>query len=609
MPRQKKIFWFGVILVFSAVILLSVWFANDIYPLYYPDSPHKISGTPMPTNLQIITKDNISRLAQISRMGNGEIIDLTWLRGTSDFAVKSSDGIHIYNSTSLKEKKYFPAGTNNDWLLIPDQNILIRNTKDGYELMNPDDGATKNIFGADGFDTLSPDGSILVTSSGEKPVNVFVWNSLDGSLVSQFTIEDADWVYKAAISKDNQFIIISSGCGGDCGAKMQINRISDGEQVFVNNNDIYLRDQVTISPDGKFFAYTFSRELSIYKLQDGNLIKARDLVPRYDDHDKDWINHVVFSPDGKKFAASTGEGNISVWHTSDWSLISNLISYHDQAEYITFSDDGEKVVASYLDGVIMMLNIKTGLSEGAINSFSKFLENVDEIHISPDGKYIAAVVSKGPDEGEYLEFWDVQTGKVLEPSNPTIKEFRSDVKDILSRKTKLANQLVISEKIEEYHLWSYEISPDKNIIAIGDAYGHVRLLNYKDLSLIKEIPQHSDGVIDLAFSADGTLLASAMEDNPTVSIWQISDVQKIASLTTESEYPNSSIAFSPDGNLLAISNQGGEISFWSIKDKEFIYQIMSPSSRWVHNLRFSPNGDYLIVTDTFDKVIWILGIR
>lgn len=609
MPRQKKIFWSGVILGVVVVALLSVWFIKGIYPLYYPDSPYKTAGTPIPPNLQIITRDNVSRLEPISKMGNGEIINLSWIRGTSNFAVESADGIHIYSSTSLKETKYFPAGTNNDWRLIPEQNLLIRNAKDGYELLSLKYGTMRNIYGAEEFIALSLDGSVLATSSGEKPVNVFVWNSLDGSLVSQFTVEDADWIYSAAISKDNQFIIISPGCGGDCDAKMQINRIADGELIFVNNYEIYLHDQVTVSPDRILFAYTFSRELSVYKLQDDNLIKVVDLIPMYEDHDKDWINHVVFSPDGEKLAASTGEGSISIWRTSDWSLISNLQSNHGQAEYITFSDDGEKVVASYLDGIVMVLNIRTGLSEGAINGFSKFLENVDETYISPDGKYIASVVSKGVNEGEYLEFWDAQTGKLLDSSDSKIKGFRSDVKDILSIKTRLISQLVGSEKIEEYHLWSYEISPDKKNIATGEFSGAVRLWNYKDLSIVKELPQHPGGVIDLAFSADGTLLASAMERNPTVNIWQISDAQMITSITTESEYHNSSIAFSPDGNLLVIGNQGGEIRFWSVRDGKMIYQMTSPNSSWISNLRFSPKGDFLMFNNIFDKVIWIFGIR
>jgi WD40 repeat protein len=60
---------------------------------------------------------------------------------------------------------------------------------------------------------------------------------------------------------------------------------------------------------------------------------------------------------------------------------------------------------------------------------------------------------------------------------------------------------------------------------------------------------HADYVNSVAFSPDGTLLASGSDDK-TIKLWRVSDGSLVRTLTGHTYWVNS-VAFSPDGTLLA----------------------------------------------------------
>ena len=71
---------------------------------------------------------------------------------------------------------------------------------------------------------------------------------------------------------------------------------------------------------------------------------------------------------------------------------------------------------------------------------------------------------------------------------------------------------------------------------------------------------HSNYVNSVAFSPDGQILASGSEDN-TIKLWQPSTGKEIRTLTGHS-YSVNSIAFSPDGQLLASGSSDNTIKLW-----------------------------------------------
>jgi len=74
---------------------------------------------------------------------------------------------------------------------------------------------------------------------------------------------------------------------------------------------------------------------------------------------------------------------------------------------------------------------------------------------------------------------------------------------------------------------------------------------------------HREGVTDVAFSADGSLLASSSWD-VTMRLWQVSDGRMLRSI--EPSATVLSLAFSPDGSLLASAGEDGTVQFWGVSE-------------------------------------------
>ncbi len=87
-------------------------------------------------------------------------------------------------------------------------------------------------------------------------------------------------------------------------------------------------------------------------------------------------------------------------------------------------------------------------------------------------------------------------------------------------------------------------------------------------------------VRSLAFSSDGTILASGggpyvdlteegffpwqRKDDTAIYLWRVADQQPVLALQGHRRVINS-VAFSPDGRLLASGDERGAIRLWSVK--------------------------------------------
>ena len=102
--------------------------------------------------------------------------------------------------------------------------------------------------------------------------------------------------------------------------------------------------------------------------------------------------------------------------------------------------------------------------------------------------------------------------------------------------------------------------------------------------------RHSDTINSIAFSPDGKMLASGSSDN-TIKIWNIADRLEIRTLRGHSEAVNS-VAFSPDGKLLASGSSDETAKLWNIEDGSEIRTFTGHSDD--NRLAFSPDGKILV---------------
>jgi WD40 repeat protein len=110
------------------------------------------------------------------------------------------------------------------------------------------------------------------------------------------------------------------------------------------------------------------------------------------------------------------------------------------------------------------------------------------------------------------------------------------------------------------------------------------------------LEEHEEEVDSLAFSPDGTLLALGLR-NGTVRMWRVEDRELLRVLktsispTVEGVY-SQDVAFSPDGKILAFGSTDGNVRLWRVSDGRLLHTLEGRSGR-ICSLDFSPDGGIL----------------
>ena len=170
-----------------------------------------------------------------------------------------------------------------------------------------------------------------------------------------------------------------------------------------------------------------------------------------------------------------------------------------------------------------------------------------------------------------------------------------------------------------YEVNTITYSPDGAIIAVGGGpFGclppgtpdtspfEIRLLDSQSGQLIDTFGDHLCTVNSLAWSPDGTLLASSGDDGLS-SVWTVSTRQLLSRAEGIFQVPVSGSSWSADGQLVADFNpQTSGVRIWSASTGTTLSFLEDPGDlNRVRSLSWSPDGSYLAVGNDGSNVqIW-----
>jgi RNA polymerase sigma factor (sigma-70 family) len=184
----------------------------------------------------------------------------------------------------------------------------------------------------------------------------------------------------------------------------------------------------------------------------------------------------------------------------------------------------------------------------------------EPVAVSPDGNTL--VIS----EGAKLGLWDLSSGKRI-------------------RRLEAANVADVQ---------ALAFSPDGKTLAASDQNG---VIHFWYPATGEQASQHSTGTMEpitlLAYSSDGKILVSGNDRSVRLQLWDAVSHQMLYQLARPGNL--SSIAFSPDGTLLAASAENCPVALWRVRTGQLVRELRSPLR--VDTLAFSPDGRILATNE------------
>ena len=494
--------------------------------------------------------------------------------------VMSADSIQLEDITSWKlpegAKARLGKGCTFDMAYSKDGSLFATCGTYGIWLYDAHTGKELNLFlgHTAGIHSVafSPDNSLLASGSGDKTIRL--WDIQSGE--QKMTLSGhTDGGSSVIFSKDGQRLI-----SGGRDELIHFWDVQTGKEIRTIAGHADGVSGVICSPDGELLASEGSDiMLHLWDAHTGEFIRTFK-------GNEDYISSFSFSADSKMLAIGERGGKIRIWDTETGDLRTTIsaTTSNDCVNTVVFSPIENTLVSNNLrDDVIQFWDVTNG---ERIKSFQCPQDTTYHIVFSPDGK---TLTHSDSDQGT-VYFRDVGSGSQLHSINGYAEIFRCMIH------SPVGNVLAVASGIKRLHLWdSKESKLIKTIHLYPDLFSRwhivaccafapdgIRLVcgenNYNSVYILNTETGEKEQVFEgfqselncVAFSVDGNTLAIGDEDG-NVYLWDIAFEENKKRLETKPSYIRD-LVFSPDGRFLIIS-LGREIHFWDLTTGETVKEI------------------------------------
>jgi WD40 repeat protein len=291
------------------------------------------------------------------------------------------------------------------------------------------------------------------------------------------------------------------------------------------------------------------------------------------------IAGLSFTRDGKTLVSAGGDTNIKFWNVATGEVQRTLSGHTNIVYKAVFSPNEKLIASSSRDHTVRLWDVATGRE---LHKFTEMRCSVKAVAFSPNGKMVTAVGNDG-----MLKIWDVESGKEI------ASLVHTDSKDV-----DISNYSVV-------------FSRDGKKIYAGNGDGTISEWDTETGKETRNWKAHGDGVFGLIFSPDNRILASEGNDDFTTKLWDTKtwrEIRTLANPKTEGLLQRiKSIAFSPDGKLIAVSETGfdtklnkyafNRTNVWNVTTGEKIFTVEGHKSD-IDAVVFTPDGRFVVSGST-----------
>lgn len=404
---------------------------------------------------------------------------------------------------------------------------------------------------------FAPDGRTLASGSYDRSARL--WDAVTGQELA--TLPGHTGVVRSLdFSADGRTLAVGSGDVMNLG-EVRLWDARTGKEAAALSEEMESILVLAVSPDGRTLAAGgYDGKVHLW-----DLVSRRPLAP-LPGH-ANWVTCLAFAPDSRTLASGSQDGTVKLWDLARGKERATLLPVHPGGvRCLAFSPDDKLLASGGNDRQIQVRELATG---SLLLTLQGHTAPVVSLGYSPDGRTLASA-SWGLGTAGGVKLWDAVSGE----ERATLPGYPRGVSRL-------------------------SFAPDGQTLAVSEAGGSLHLLNGSSAGVPAVLREHKAAVYAVAFGRDGTRLVSGGGDG-AVKVWDLVTGQSLNTLS--GHLPGvRALALAPDGKTLAVVigpylggfiDQPGAVVLWDDrmgKPRTFLTNFTLP----VTSVAFSPDGKVL----------------